>query len=192
MNSKFDKWLSWESNLKRVRSLYGLRPYHNWNHVEKCIWLLKSRLCSFITDELLFATIYHDVIYNPSSKTNEEDSVEMSKLELSDMGLNLNKIESLILSTKHIHDFVAADDETECILDVDLSILGSPMDEYNEYSRSIREEYLFINYIDYSKERIKFLEKMISRERIFYKLTDLELVSRKNMKNEILHLRGQL
>jgi predicted metal-dependent HD superfamily phosphohydrolase len=142
-----------------------------------------------VTDELLFAIVYHDSIYNPSSNTNEEDSVSLAKLDLSGLGLNLNKISDLILSTKHhYHTTFADDDETQCMIDVDLSILGSPRDEYIEYSQSIREEYLFINYQTFSAARIDFLQKMLSRKQIFHKLTELESVARTNLYDEIVHL----
>lgn len=141
----------------------------------------------FVSDELLFAVIYHDIIYNPSSKTNEEDSASVAKLDLSGMRLDLNKIERLILSTKHeqIHQ---PDVETQCMIDADLSILGSPKSEYLSYMVSIREEYSFVNYLDYSYGRIQFLQKMLSREKIFYKLTELESIARTNLYDEIVYL----
>lgn len=188
MKSKFEKWFSSESNLMKVKPLYGLRPYHNWIHVEKCLSLLETRLKEFVTDELLFAIVYHDVIYNPASKTNEEDSVSVAKLDLSGIGVNLNRIEKLILSTKHIHGFTTEDDEVQCMIDVDLSILGSSETEYIEYTKSIREEYSFVDYYDYSIARTEFLKKLLSRERIFYKLTELEAVARKNLYDEIVYL----
>jgi predicted metal-dependent HD superfamily phosphohydrolase len=115
--------------------------------------------------------------------------VSLAKLDLSGLGLNLNKISDLILSTKHhYHTTFADDDETQCMIDVDLSILGSPRDEYIEYSQSIREEYLFINYQTFSAARIDFLQKMLSRKQIFHKLTELESVARTNLYDEIVHL----
>jgi predicted metal-dependent HD superfamily phosphohydrolase len=176
------------SNVIKVKTLYHMRPYHNWEHIEKCLWFLETRMKEFVSDELSFAVVYHDVIYNPSSKTNEEDSISVAKLDLSGMGLNLNKIESLILATKHVHDFVATDDETQCMLDVDLSILGSAKTEYHEYVVGIREEYSFVDYTGYSRGRIEFLQKMLSRKRIFYKLVELESIARTNLYDEIVYL----
>lgn len=177
------------SNVRKVKSLYTLRPYHNWKHIEKCLSFFDKRLQPHATDELLFAVVYHDAIYNPESNTNEEDSASLAKLDLSGLELNLNKISDLIISTKHrYHTSFADDDETQCMLDVDLSILGSPRDEYIEYAQSIREEYLFVNYPTFAKARIDFLQKMLSRKVIFNKLTELESVARTNLYDEIVHL----
>ncbi len=189
LNSKFDVWRNSSAEFRKVKSLYKFRPYHNWNHIEKCLGFFENRLNQYVTDELLFSVVYHDAIYDPTSKTNEEDSVSVAKLDLSGMGLNLNRIEDIILSTKHTYsNSFTEDSEIQCMLDVDLSILGSPKDEYDEYSKQIRNEYSYVDDAHFALGRIDFLQKMLSRKVIFNKLTELESAARNNLYEEIVRL----
>jgi predicted metal-dependent HD superfamily phosphohydrolase len=174
-----------------IKSLYKGRKYHNWTHVESCLGYFNRRLSEFATEELLFAIVYHDSIYNPESKTNEEDSVSVAKTDLSGLGLDLNKIETYILATKHTGE-IYQDDATQCMLDVDLSILGASPELYKNYSDAIRQEYSFVSDKDYFIGRKSFLEKMLVREKLFYKLTEFEASARLNLKNEIVYLSGKL
>lgn len=189
LNSKFDLWWSSSSELHKIKSLYKGRPYHNWAHIERCLNFFNKRLNRYITPELLFSVVYHDAVYDPSSRTNEEDSVAVAKLDLSGMELNLNRVSDIILATKHNHNNDFADDvEIQCMLDVDLSILGANADEYIDYSNKIREEYSYVDPAHYSVARVDFLQKMISRKTIFHHLSELESQARENLYEEIVRL----
>lgn len=188
MDKKFKTWLKTGDVARKLKSLYQNRPYHNWNHIENCLSFFDHQLKQHSTDELLFAVVYHDAIYNPNSKTNEEDSVSVAKLDLAGEGLDLNKIERLILATKHEFNKKFHDDETQCMVDVDLSILGSDTDDYIDYTNKIREEYNHVDDLSFSKGRIDFLKRLLSKSAIFYKLTHLESKARKNIYEEIMRL----
>ena len=188
MDNKFKTWLKRGDAARKLKSLYQNRPYHNWTHIENCLYFFDHQLKKFSTDELLFAVVYHDAIYNPTSKTNEEDSVSVAKLDLAGEDLDLNKIERLILATKHEFDKKFSDDETQCMVDVDLSILGSEPKDYIDYANKIREEYSHVDEVSFSKGRSDFLKKLLSKSFIFYKLTHLESKARKNIYEEIMRL----
>ncbi|MBK6983401.1 MAG: hypothetical protein IPH32_00975 [Bacteroidetes bacterium] len=51
------------------------RFYHTLEHIEDVLKQLHNADL-LKHDELFLAAIFHDIIYNPQSNTNEEDSVE--------------------------------------------------------------------------------------------------------------------
>ena len=194
----FDQW--WNTNAyESVLNYYRenkLTYYHRTPHILDC-WtqLSDDSIIGCVTDELKFALLYHDVVYDPRAKDNEEKSAGLAILELSDVyrkdDVGLNKIVELILITKHSGE-TTVDPESQCMLDIDLSILGSPTEKYKLYAENIRREYSFVSHGDYARGRITFLSGLLQRPKIYYKLTHLEQRARKNINNEILYLRGQL
>ena len=202
MNFKLDRWNGWMRNslesYARVMDYYienKLTYYHRPGHIYDCLSLLYDEsLRNFITSELKFALLYHDVMYDPKAKDNEENSAALAVIDLSDVyrynEVGLNKIVELILLKKHTGT-PTDDSESQCMLDVDLSILGSEPYKYKSYADGIRREYSFVSDDDYRRGRVDFLTKLLQRPKIYYKLTRLEELARTNIQNEIMHLRGQ-
>lgn len=82
------------------------RAYHNLSHIEHCLrelGELKHLNESF--DELLFAIIFHDVIYDSKADDNEVRSAEEAATCLNQLGWSAffdeSKIRSYILATDH-------------------------------------------------------------------------------------------
>lgn len=70
------------------------RYYHNLTHLENMfseLELVKDRIVNF--SNISFSIFYHDIIYDASSKLNEEKSAEFAKLRLEKLGLNKIDIE---------------------------------------------------------------------------------------------------
>ncbi|MDX1960642.1 MAG: hypothetical protein SFU98_18870 [Leptospiraceae bacterium] len=167
------------------------RFYHNERHISEMFELFhefESKLQE--SEVVVFSILYHDAIYDPKSKTNEEDSAKLALNDLASLGYSKSGSELLsefILSTKsHIPKL----DSFDCkfFLDLDLSILGKNVSRYSEYSKDIRKEYSFVEENLYRLERAKVLKNFLSRERIYY--TDLfhdlwDLQARKNLEWEI-------
>ena len=201
--SKLDRWNKWQAESFKDYLLtlerYVENPlthYHRVSHVYDCFFILSDpSLSDFVTSELKFAILYHDVVYKPGANDNEENSAALAFTELSqiyhDDVVGLNKIVDLILLTKHTGE--STDDvESQCMLDIDLSILGSNSVKYKWYADLIRMEYSFVSDEDYVRGRITFLGSLLHRPKIYYKLTNLEEQARTNINNEILYLRGKL
>jgi len=73
-------------------------------------------------------------------------------------------------------------------LDADLAILGSSPKVYQEYLQKIRLEYRSIPEEQYKKGRIKFLETMLAKKKIFYSPTffhQYEQSAKVNLTNEL-------
>lgn len=166
------------------------RHYHNLIHLQECfLWFdeIKHRLCR--PDLMAIALFYHDVIYDPKSSTNEQDSGDMMKRQLQGIlsEQELSVIDKFILATKH-HINPLTDEhkhDLDYLLDIDLAILGSHPDRFAEYNNQIRQEYAWVNGMIYHFKRKSVLKGFYQKERIY--LTDyfyqkLENQARDNLK----------
>lgn len=57
---------------------------------------------------------------------------------------------------------------TALFLDLDLSILGAPEDEYDAYSRDIRREYIHYPWDAYRTGRTAILNNFLTRDSLFF------------------------
>jgi len=145
------------------------RHYHNLFHLESMFLELES-VKSYIEDyhTVSFSVFYHDVIYDASSKSNEEKSASCAVERLQKIGLNpdtISKIEAQILATKSHRK--SDDMDTNYLLDADLSILGKDFTIYSDYTRKIRKEYSLYPDILYKPGRKKVLKHFLELESIF-------------------------
>lgn len=166
------------------------RHYHDLLHLENMFRELdsvKDRIENFTA--LSFAVFYHDVIYNASSKSNEEKSASYAESRLQKLGLPQDlilKITTQIIATKTHRK--AEDTDTNYLLDADLSILGKDLDAYLDYTRKIRKEYSIYPDLLYKPGRKKVLKHFLELESLFK--TDefrekYELNAKKNIAEEL-------
>jgi predicted metal-dependent HD superfamily phosphohydrolase len=166
------------------------RFYHNLLHLENMFIELESvkdRISDFTA--ISFSVFYHDVIYDSTSKSNEEKSTEFSKARLTELGLDKDRIHHIsdqIIATK-AHQ-LSENSDTNYLLDADLSILGKDFETYLEYSGMIRKEYAIYPDILYKPGRKKVLKHFLELESIFkteHFKEKYELQARKNIEAEI-------
>ncbi|KMQ60180.1 hypothetical protein ACM46_18285 [Chryseobacterium angstadtii] len=145
------------------------RHYHNLFHLENMFLELekvKSNIQDFMA--VSFSVFYHDVIYDATSKSNEEKSALYAAERLQKLGLHqdiISKISLQILATKsHLH---SNDSDTNYLLDADLSILGKDPELYLDYTRKIRKEYSIYPDLLYKPGRRKVLKHFLELESIF-------------------------
>lgn len=145
------------------------RYYHTLQHIENLIWELTSIKESInCWEAILFASYYHDIVYEVHQHNNEEKSAELAESHMKKLGVDNNIIElsiSQILATK-LHQKTSNSD-INYFLDADLCVLGSSWETYLDYSQNIRKEYGIYSNEVYSAGRIKVLEHFIHKERIF-------------------------
>ncbi|MGE8721559.1 HD domain-containing protein [Leptospira terpstrae] len=176
------------------------RTYHNLNHLYQMLGeydLVSKELKD--PEITLFALYYHDLIYDVTSKTNEEESANIAKERLSELTIENERIETCmehILATKSHRLGDKCHPDTSYFLDIDISILGSEETKYYEYANNIRKEYSIFSDADYQTGRIQVLHHFIENIRLFH--TDFffdryEMRSRHNVKLEIhSFLKGEL
>lgn len=166
------------------------RHYHNLTHLSECfMWFDEIKDNLYRPDLVAIALFYHDVIYNPKSPTNEYDSSVMMKDELQGMlsDTDIGITERYILATKDHINPLTGDDKADLdyLLDIDLAILGSDFDRFDEYNHQIRQEYAWVNGLIYHVKRKSVLKGFYNKERIYltnYFYQALENKARGNLK----------
>jgi len=173
-----------KENVEYIINKYNAngRFYHTVQHINEMLDLIPK------SQQLMaLAVVFHDLVYDPKSSTNEEDSVKEGLML--GLGERSHQIFSdLIMATKH---HVAKDELQEIMVDADLAILGSDLVRFNEYERQIRQEYAFVTDEIYKAGRIDFIKKILARNSIF--ITDefkerFEVQARTNLNKLLLAL----
>ena len=72
---------------------------------------------------------------------------------------------AFILATKHT--IPPEDPDARYVVDVDLSILGAPPEEFDRYEAQIREEQWFMSDEEFRRHRAPILRAFLDRPRIF-------------------------
>ncbi|EOQ96953.1 hypothetical protein LEP1GSC195_2621 [Leptospira wolbachii serovar Codice str. CDC] len=191
-----------DSLWEEIRSHYSEphRTYHSLNHLYQMLGEFDSVSKELQDPEIaLFALFYHDLIYDVTSKTNEEESAKIAKDRLSELGISQERIEICIehiLATKSHRLGDKCHPDTSFFLDIDISILGSEESKYYKYAKNIRKEYSIFSSEDYQKGRIQVLNHFIENIRLFHTdffFDEYEMRSRHNVKLEIHSLqKGEL
>lgn len=145
------------------------RHYHNLLHLENMfgeLGAVKSNISDFTT--VSFSVFYHDIIYNTTCKSNEEKSALKAIERLTELGIHQNNtvlISDQILATK-LHQ-QSEDEDTNYLLDADLSILGKDFETYLDYTHKIRKEYSIYPDLLYKPGRKKVLKHFLDLNSIF-------------------------
>ncbi|HEY9743623.1 MAG TPA: hypothetical protein V6C90_24315, partial [Coleofasciculaceae cyanobacterium] len=142
------------------------------------------------------AAWFHDVIYDPRAKDNEEKSAEYAVASLSQFEIprtTVERVKTLILNTK-THQAQPDDIDSKILLDSDLAILGSSELEYRAYAKAIRQEYSWVSDKLYQVTRKQVLQFFLQRKRIYFTeqfFLTFEVRARRNLQAEITNLSPQ-
>ena len=163
---------------KQLYSVYNAtgRYYHTIQHVNEMLGIFMGNTlhmdprAAFPCDSaILWAIIFHDYVYDPLSKTNEEDSVEAWELfanRYEFFAPMKEEVSKLIMFTK-THEAPKDEYWGEFMVDLDMAILGSSTARFNEYERQIRNEYAMVDDETYKKGRLDFVQKILARNTIY-------------------------
>jgi len=149
------------------------RHYHTLAHLNElysCLQEFKEQIVDIPAVEL--AIFFHDIIYNPRATDgkNEDDSAilfgDFAQDADLDSGLTA-KVFRWIVQTKH--HVCSPDDEGDCklFMDFDMAVLGWPRQQYNEYRKQVRNEYIHIPAGIFCSARASFLAATASQAQIF-------------------------
>jgi predicted metal-dependent HD superfamily phosphohydrolase len=165
--------------------------YHTVEHIDSMF--RSAQKFSFpMEPQLVFSIFYHDVIYDSKKHDNEELSAQLAEKSLTALGLNqplIYQISQLILCTKK-HKAVDGDlrATSEILLDLDLLILGTAQEIYDDYAAKIRKEYSWVPEDQYRSGRAKILSSFLERPIIYFNeeiRADNEELARKNLEREL-------
>lgn len=167
------------------------RYYHNLEHL-KNMFVELDKVASKVLDldTLFFAVFYHDIIYQPTKNNNEHKSALLFGKRISETTFNnLSACKAQIEATKEHKP--STENDTNILLDLDLSILGKSPQEYKTYRENIRKEYQIYPDFIYNKGRKEVLKKFLKQDSIykteFFK-QQYENQARENLQNELSQL----
>lgn len=146
------------------------RKYHDLFHIGEMLDFVSPFSNRFSMNEweaLQYAIIFHDVVYNTKSHTNEADSykffyhawfhtiTEVNK-DLPKWKAIIPMVEEMILATKD-HTFSAdLPIYTQLIIEADLERLTGPFEAFWNNTLRLMKEYAFVDWADFKKGRLKF------------------------------------
>jgi predicted metal-dependent HD superfamily phosphohydrolase len=145
------------------------RHYHTTQHLAECFARLDEVDVPIEhAPEVELASWYHDAIYDTHRQDNEAQSAALARSEGGRAGLPeavLARVDALILATRH--DAAPATPDATLLVDVDLAILGAPVERFDEYERQVRTEYAWVPVPLFRSRRREILEGFLSRPRIY-------------------------
>lgn len=145
------------------------RAYHTQRHLDDCLALLNDfRALAHRPAEVECALWFHDAVYEPMSKGNEERSAEWAAEFLHASGAAkdvADRVRELVLATRHAA--VPVDSDARLLVDVDLSILGATRERYERFEDEVRREYRWVPGPLYRRKRAEILESFVARPAIY-------------------------
>lgn len=163
------------------------RAYHNLIHIGECLkW--HDQFARDFSDAATaeYALWMHDVVYEPLSKDNEEQSAEYAIAVLGQQDSRADKVRSMIRATRHLPEPLPPDESL--VADIDMLILAADQARYDEYAKQVREEFATVQDVDFKKGRAAFLQSLLSRPQIYRMPTiqeRFEQLARNNIKREL-------
>jgi predicted metal-dependent HD superfamily phosphohydrolase len=174
------------------------RHYHDLRHIETLLDLAARHPLD--DREAVEAAIwFHDAIYDPRRKDNEEKSAELAVARLRDVAANdrIARIAMMIRATAG-HALPECPDpraRADCalFLDMDLAILAGAPAAFAAYERDVRREYAWLPEPAWMSGRRRVLESFLARPAIY--LTDAfrrthEARARRNLTGALAALAG--
>jgi predicted metal-dependent HD superfamily phosphohydrolase len=169
------------------------RSYHTLAHLQQFYNELEAARDAIQNpDALLFSLFFHDLVYNPLRRDNEERSIIIAENRLATIDVPPALIQTctdLIMATKS--HAKSQDHDTNIFTDADLSILGQSPDVYDAYTVGIRKEYILYSDMLYKPGRKAVVQHFLSQDRIYktdHFFKKYESLAKENLQRELLSL----
>jgi predicted metal-dependent HD superfamily phosphohydrolase len=160
-----EKW-SIKCDINTVLAMWNEshRSYHNLNHLNDLISQINENKSNFSEKEyekLMLAAIFHDVVYDPSSSTNEEDSANfLMECVVDKNNSDILDVKQMILDTKTHNSTTKL---SESFNNYDMNIVERDFEQLVEWEKGISEEYSVYPKEQYKEGRVKFLESLLDK-----------------------------
>ena len=140
------------------------RSYHNLNHLNDLISQINENKSNFSEKEyekLMLTAIFHDIVYDPSSSTNEKDSANfLMECAVDKNNKDILDVEKMILDTK-THE--STTNLSESFNSYDMNIVERDFDQLLDWEKGISEEFSVYPKVQYKEGRLKFLESLLDK-----------------------------
>lgn len=135
------------------------RFYHTQQHLSYLLHLISNATVAQKEREILdLAALFHDAVYYPGHRDNEEKSAELFRKYIINSTPEADSIERIILDTNgHIPQNELS--ALFCDFDVHIKTHGSPS-ELLDYERGVFLEFQRWNYLEYKSKRLEFLRNI--------------------------------
>lgn len=153
------------------------RHHHDQRHLRECLALWTQwRDHSRRAGEVAIALWFHDAIYDPRAPSNELHSAAWAARSLARAGADSDtaqRVHDLVMSTEQAtqHDAPAdlgSSPDAQLVVDIDLSILGSPAERFERYDQDVRKEYAGVPGLRYRETRAQLLQSLLDRPRLYH------------------------
>lgn len=149
------------------------RHYHDPRHLGECLalWVRWRSGCQR-RGEVGVALWFHDAVYDPRSGSNELNSAAWAARSLAHAGADSDtaqRVHDLVMATQHDAPAeLASHADAQLLVDIDLSILGSPAERFERYDREVRREYTWVRGFRYRERRARILQGFLDRPRLYH------------------------
>lgn len=160
-----EKW-NIKCDINTVLSMWNEshRSYHNLNHLNDLISQINENKSNFSEKEyekLMLTAVFHDVVYDPASQTNEEDSARfLMECAVDKNNKDILDVEKMILDTK-THE--STTNLSESFNNYDMNIVERDFDQLLDWEKGISEEFSVYPKAQYKEGRLKFLESLLDK-----------------------------
>ena len=152
------------------------RHYHDQRHLRECLALwTRWREYSPRAGEVAIALWFHDAIYDPQapvSGSNELNSAAWAARSLVRAGADSDtaqRVHDLVMATQHgAPTTLGSSLDAQLLVDIDLSILGSPAERFERYDQDVRKEYAWVPGFRYQEARAQVLQSFLDRPRLYH------------------------
>ena len=148
------------------------RRYHGSAHLLACLQALEAvaTQCEH-PNAVAWALWFHDAVYWPWSRRNEQRSADWARDSALALGLPAGfaqRVHALVMATAHLA--APAGDEgidADWVVDIDLGILGQAPATYERYARDVRREYFWITRSRFRRGRAAVLSHFLAQPTIY-------------------------
>ena len=157
------------------------RHYHDQRHLRECLalWMRWSEHIPR-AGEVAIALWFHDAIHEPQapvSGSNELNSAAWAARSLVRAGANSDtaqRVHDLVMATQHgftqetAPSALGSSPDARLLVDIDLSILGSPDERFERYDQDVRKEYAWVPGFRYQEARAQVLQSFLDQPRLHH------------------------
>lgn len=148
-------------------------------------------------DAVRAAALFHDIVYDPRSATNELDSGALAAAALTEAGWDAARVHTVrrwIDATAHHRIDPAQPDDLgrRVLFDADLAVLGAEPAAYQAYANGVRVEYAHVDDDTWRTGRAEVLRHFLERDAIYLTAPmhrERERRARANLSAELAGLR---
>ncbi|HVM38628.1 MAG TPA: hypothetical protein VM265_09600 [Sphingomicrobium sp.] len=178
----------------RARAAYAEpgRHYHDQHHLDACLAELDGvrDLGERERRLLRWAILWHDAVYEPGRRDNEQRSADLALRELLSCRVpqsDAAEVARLISLTKS-HRADQGDRIGGLIVSIDLAILGADPESYRAYTQGVRREYAHVPDAMWQSGRSEVLKRILAADPIYPDAefhARLESKARRNVEKEL-------